>query len=215
MHYRGRFICEFLLSGALLLMGWTYVSDFYMEFLLSGVQFGLQLTDIPIYLRSGQPVGQGVAGPDIIAAAALFAASSGRSLRWRLFGTAIAALLTSLLQSVLILLEVQLLVRQMGGQEVVALVRDWFGSAMILMLWFSTRGKLALLPSEAGQEDAETSPLLNAEPLHDAKPARRSKSRKTKKKARKPVQEVPQARVSLWDSVLSFMSPSSVRGAQN
>ena len=103
MHYRGRFICEFLLSGALLLMGWTYVSDFYMEFLLSGVQFGLQLTDIPIYLRSGQPVGQGVACPDIIAAAALFA-RSGRSLRWRLFGTAIAALLTSLLQSVLILL---------------------------------------------------------------------------------------------------------------
>ena len=75
MHYRGRFICEFLLSGALLLMGWTYVSDFYMEFLLSGVQFGLQLTDIPIYLRSGQPVGQGVACPDIIAAAALFAAA--------------------------------------------------------------------------------------------------------------------------------------------
>lgn len=217
MHYRGKFICEFLLSGALLLMGWTYISDLYMEFLLSGVRFGIELTDIPIYLRSGQPVGQNVACPDIIAAAALFAASSGRSLRWRFCGMAVAALLTSVLQAAFILLELQLLVRQMSGQEVVALIRDWFGSAMVLMVWFSSRGRLAFLPSEVLQNDAETGPLQSAVPSGHATSmrTRRSKSRKTKKKARKPVHSAPQVRATLWDSVLSFTHLSSFRGAQN
>ncbi len=88
-----KFLCEFLLAGALLLVGWTYVSDLYLELLLGGFNLGLWFTYASIFLRSGELSGQGVVCPDVIAAAALFAASSGRSLHWRLGGTAVAVIL--------------------------------------------------------------------------------------------------------------------------
>ena len=71
-----QFLCEFLLVGAFLLLGWTYVSDLYLESLLGGVNLGLCFTNTSIYLRSGESFTQGVACPDVVAAAALFAASS-------------------------------------------------------------------------------------------------------------------------------------------
>ena len=88
--------------------------------------------------------------PDVIAAAALFAASSGRSLRWRLGGTAVAVILLWFLQAVLIVLELQLVSRQLAGSEIVALVRDWTGPALVLMLWFGGCG--SLLGSRTEQE---------------------------------------------------------------
>ena len=54
-----KFLCEFLLAGALLLVGWTYISDLYLELLLGGVNLGLWFTNASIFLRSGEPIGQG------------------------------------------------------------------------------------------------------------------------------------------------------------
>ncbi len=150
-----KFLCEFLLAGALLLVGWTYVSDLYLELLLGGVNLGLWFTNASIFLRSGEPIGQGVVCPDVIAAAALFAASSGRSLRWRLGGTAVAVVLLWFLQAALIVLELQLVSRQLAGPEIVALVRDWTGPALVLMLWFGGRG--SLIGSRAEQESPRAS----------------------------------------------------------
>ena len=150
-----KFLCEFLLAGALLLVGWTYISDLYLELLLGGVNLGLWFTNASIFLRSGEPIGQGVVCPDVIAAAALFAASSGRSLRWRLGGTAVAVILLWFLQAALIVLELQLVSRQLAGLEIVALVRDWTGPVLVLMLWIGGCG--SLLGSRAEQESPRVS----------------------------------------------------------
>ena len=138
-----KFLREFLLAGALLLAGWTHVSDLYLKLLIDGVNLGLLLTKASIFLRSGYPIGQGVVCPDLIAAAALFVASSGRSLYWRMGGTALAVILLWFLQVALIVLELQLVFWAIGGQEIVALVRDWSSPALVLMLWFDQQTRIA------------------------------------------------------------------------
>ncbi|MBN64515.1 MAG: hypothetical protein CME20_24405 [Gemmatimonadetes bacterium] len=114
----------------------------YLDLLFSGVNLGLQFTEASIFLRTGEPIARGVVCPDVVAAAALFAASSGRSLRWRLGGTILAATAIWLLQSALIVLQLQLAIHHYAGGEVVALIREWSGAALVLPLWFSAYGSL-------------------------------------------------------------------------
>ena len=135
----------------------AYVSDSYLDVLQSGVNLGLQFTEASIFLRSGEPIVQGVVCPDVVAAAALFAASAGRSLRWRLGGTVLAVALIWLLQSPLIVLELQLAIYHYAGGEIVALVREWSGAAVVLLLWFATCGSLLRCGAEP-QRNAASAP---------------------------------------------------------
>ena len=118
-----------------MLVGWTYASDRYLDLLVSGVYLGLQFTEASIFLRTGEPIAWGVVCPDVVAAAALFAASSGRSLRWRLGGP-----FMTLPRSALIVLQLQLAIHNYAGGKVVALIREWSGTALLLPLWFSAYG---------------------------------------------------------------------------
>ena len=56
-----KFLCEFLLAGALLLVGWTYVSDLYLELLLGGVTLVYQRLDLSALWRTDRP-GRGLSG---------------------------------------------------------------------------------------------------------------------------------------------------------
>ena len=141
--YPRNFLCEFLLAGALLLLGWTYVSDMYFASIMEGVNLGLWFTDTSIYLRSGQPFAAGVACPDVIAAAALFMASSGRSWSWRIGGVVVVVLMLWLLQVVLMLLELHLAIYQVGMVEVVSVIRSWAGPPLALLLWASSSSMFA------------------------------------------------------------------------
>ena len=118
-----------------MLVGWTYASDRYLDLLVSGVYLGLQFTEASIFLRTGEPIAWGVVCPDVVAAAALFAASSGRSLRWRLGGP-----FMTLPRYALIVLQPQLAIHNYAGGKVVALIREWSETALLLPLWFSAYG---------------------------------------------------------------------------
>ena len=102
---------------------------------MSGVYLGLQFTEASIFLRTGEPISRGVVCTDVVAAAALFAASSGRSLRWRLGGP-----FMPLPRSALIVLQLQLAIHNYAGGKVVAQIREWSGTALLLPLWFSAYG---------------------------------------------------------------------------
>ena len=177
-----QFLCEFLLAGAFLLVGWTYVSDLYLESLLGGVNLGLWFANTSIYLRSGEPLFQGVACPDVIAAAALFTASSSRSLRWRLRGVAISVSIIWFFQVALIVLELHLVTRQIAGQELVGLIRSWSGPALVLMVWVSGRG--SLLGSRAEQENPQATALESRPVLPESQDGYRYKTRSKTNKAK-------------------------------
>ena len=177
-----RFLCEFLLVGAFLLLGWTYVSDLYLESLLGGVNLGLWFTNTSIYLRSGESFTQGVACPDVVAAAALFAASSSRSLRWRLLGVAVSVSILWVLQGALIVLELYLVTWQMAGQELLPLIRDWSGPALVLMVWVGGQG--SLLRSRAKQENRQATALEITPILAESQDRCRHKIRSTTKKTK-------------------------------
>ena len=182
-----QFLCEFLLAGAFLLVGWTYVSDLYLESLLGGVNLGLWFTNASIYLRSGEPFAQGVACPDVITAVALFAASSNRSLRWRLRGIAVSVSILWFLQAALIVLELHLVTRQVVGQELVALIRSWSGPVLVLMVWVGGRG--SIIGPTAEQENPQTTALESRPVLAESQDGyrhkTRSKTKKTKSKRRR------------------------------
>ncbi|MEE2657336.1 MAG: hypothetical protein VX733_02450 [Candidatus Latescibacterota bacterium] len=187
-----QFLCEFLLAGAFLLVGWTYVSDLYLESLLGGVNLGLWFTNASIYLRSGEPFGQGVACPEVIAAAALFTASSSRSLRWRLRGVVVSVSILWFLQAGLIVLELHLVTRQVAGQELVALIRSWSGPALVLMVWV---GCGSLLGSRAEEQENPQATALESTPVPaQSQDGYRSKTRskKTKKGKSKRRRHHPQ-----------------------
>ena len=182
-----QFLCEFLLVSAFLLVGWTYVSDLYLESLLGGVNLGLWFTNASIYLRSGEPFAQGVACPDVIAAAALFAASSNRSLRWRLRGVTVSVSILWFLQAALIVLELHLVARQVAGQELVVLIRSWSGPVLVLMVWVGGRG--SIIGPTAEQETPQTTALESRPVLPESQDGyrhkTRSKTKKTKSKRRR------------------------------
>ena len=48
-----QFLIGFLPAAAVLLVGWTYISDLYLASILGGVNFGLWMTNASIYLNSG------------------------------------------------------------------------------------------------------------------------------------------------------------------
>ena len=178
-----RFLCEFLLVGAFLLLGWTYVSDLYLESLLGGVNLGLWFTNTSISLRSGESFTQGVACPDVVAAAALFAASSSRSLRWRLLGVAVSVSILWVLQGALIVLELHLVNWQMAGHELVPLIRDWSGPALVLMVWVGGQGSLLKVQSQARKSPGDrpgdyTHPCRIAGPLSAQDPVDNEKNQK-------------------------------------
>ena len=131
-----RFVAEFMLAGALLLVVWSYVSDYYLASVIHGVNMGFWLTDTSIYLRSGEAFGANVACPDVIGAIALFASSSGRRLSWRICGMALSAFFLWLLQATMLLVELKLSLSSVHSAEFVHLIRTRSGTALSLLLWF-------------------------------------------------------------------------------
>ncbi len=171
-----RFLVEFMLAGALLLFVWSYVSDFYLASVIHGVNMGFWLTDTSIYLRSGEAFGNNVACPDVIGAIALFAASSGQRISWRLYGMALSVFSLWLLQASMLLIELQLAQSSTQSAELAHLIRTWSGPALSLLLWFGffhSRSGLASTGGEStdktvgqGPQTADRPPSLSAtEPL--------------------------------------------------
>ena len=203
--HRYRFLVEFMLAGALLLVVWSYVSDLYLASVIHGVNVGFWLTDTSIYLRSGEAFGNNVACPDVIGAIALFAASSGRRIRWRLYGMALSVFFLWLLQASMLLIELKLAQASIQSAEIIHLIRTWSGPALSLLLWvgfFHSRSGLASAGGESadstagqGAQGEDRPPSLSAtEPLKLAgqskgRPQPQSQRRthipKSKKRARR------------------------------
>ena len=174
------FLIGFLPAAALLLMGWTYISDLYLASILGGVNLGLWMTNASIYLNSGDPVGSSVACPDIIAALALFAVIPGYSLRRRLLGMGVTIAVLWLLQGVLIFLEIHLAARQVTDLEMLALVRSWGSPALILMLWvgFSSSSSGAKAGEKRGEHGKAGEKKASIE-MREPHPTTRTASKKT------------------------------------
>ena len=166
-----RFVAEFMLAGALLLVVWSYVSDYYLASVIHGVNMGFWLTDTSIYLRSGEAFGANVACPDVIGAIALFAASSGRRISWRICGMILSIFFLWLLQATMLLIELKLAQSSVQSAASVHLIRTWSGPTMSLLLWFGFFHSRSGMPCRRDNSAALTAAQ---EPQIDTIPTSRS-----------------------------------------
>lgn len=194
-----------MIAGALLLAVWSYVSDYYLASVIHGVNIGFWLTETSIYLRSGEALGSNVACPDVVGSIALFAASSGRCLSWRICGMALSMFFLWLLQASMLLIELKLAQSSVQSAEFVHLIRTWSGPALSLLLWFVVFHSRPGLASTGGESTGKTvgqvpqtedrpPSLSTTEPLKFARQTngcpqpqsqRRTHSAKSKKRARR------------------------------
>ena len=197
------FLIGFLPAAAVLLVGWTYISDLYLASILGGVNFGLWMTNASIYLNSGDPVGSSVACPDIIAAVALFAVIPGYSLRRRLLSMGVTISALWLLQGLLIFLEIHLAAQQVANLEMLALVRSWGSPALILMLWVGFSGSfVGVKAQEKCDEQSEPVDKKSSIKTQEPRPTARTASKKSRtNKAHLPRQRPKKRTGGLYKAV--------------
>lgn len=166
----------FLLFGLALLPVWIHVSDLYMLSLLYGVNGGLWLTNVHIYLSTSGPVAEGVFSPNVIAGIALFAVASKRTLGWRISRIITVVFLVWLVRLWLLLIETHAVLGGWNEAHIVEwldLANMMLGPTVIALFWMYEQGLNA-------QRLQAVAPVRA---LESAKSAPTKKRKKMKRKA--------------------------------
>jgi hypothetical protein len=166
----------FLIFALALLPVWIHVSDLYVLSLLYGVNGGLWLTNIHIYLSTSGPIAEGVFSPNVVAGISLFAVAPKRTLGWRMSRIFTVVFLVWLVRLWLLLIETH---AALGGWHA-AQTAEWLdlanmmlGPTVIALFWMYEQG---LNAQRLQVEAVEVSAVESAE----GAPAKKRKKSKRK-----------------------------------
>lgn len=188
----------FLIFALALLPVWIHVSDLYVLSLLYGVNGGLWLTNIHIYLSTSGPIAEGVFSPNVVAGISLFAVAPKRTLGWRISRIVTVVFLVWLVRLWLLLIDTH---AALGGWHA-AQIAEWLdlanmmlGPTVIALFWMYEQGLNAQrLQAVAPAETVEVTVVGST------KNAPAQKRKKMKRKA--PQQRRRQMPAPRWGQVV-------------